>query len=877
VATGADGSYSFNNLRPGNYVITQPTQPPGTVGGITTPGSAGGTATGPSVPASVISAVVLTPGARSTGNNFGELTHSPDLLVSKSLVEPRFTVGFAGSYRISVRNAGEIASSGAYTVSDRLPTGLTLAATPAGTGWACVGAAGAGSFACTSSTVLAAGASSADAITATVNVAAAAAANAPVNNVVMVDGGGEIDARRPSAAERDAFANNPASLPVCSAAVEHNVCRTPTPVQLAASISGTAWYDNGSSPRVLDSADRRLPGWGVEIIDTATGAIVGRATTAADGSYRVADLMPGVPLAVRFRDPASGIVFGYPVNGDTAPGSSGTTCKADAAATGTASSCVGTGNSPQLSVVLAPGQDLPQQSLPVDPSGVVYDSGLRTPVPGAVVTLEPVGACAAWDPATGLVGATLGGYTLNGGRVSMTVGADGFYQFLFGPTAPASCTFGLTVTPPPGSGYSFQSTAIPPSTGPLVPTGGAGSVFAVQPQAAAPTGDAGPATSYFLTLTSGSAGANIIHNHIPLDPALPTGIALAKTGDRSTAEIGDSVRYSITVRVTSGPVPRQTTVLDRLPAGFTYIRGTAMVGDTRIADPQGGVGPTLAFNLGPLTGGQAVLRYRVRVDVGAMQGDGVNHAQAHACGVPAGCVDAGFKPRAGSVATNEGSYRVKVSGGVFTTDACFAGKVFVDCNHNHVQDAEELGIPGVRLVMQDGTTLVSDSEGKYSMCGLPPRSAVLKVDSLTLPRGSRLTTSSNRNLGDGGSLWLDLKNGELHRADFVEGSCSNTVLEQTKARRAQGEVRAPEPEKKRGPVLRFDSKAHGKSTVTSPQQGTDGANQRVPKPRAPVPPPPGPVEDETNVPSTELPMNKPAPTGRDSGQAADAGGSHGAR
>jgi uncharacterized repeat protein (TIGR01451 family) len=405
VLTGTDGSYSFNNLRPGNYVITQPTQPPGTVGGITTPGSAGGTATTPSVPASVISAVVLTPGARSTGNNFGELTHSPDLLVSKSLVEPRFTVGFAGSYRISVRNVGEIASSGAYTVSDRLPTGLTLAATPAGTGWACTGAAGAGSFTCTSSSVLAAGATSADAITATVNVAAAAGANSPVNNVVMVDGGGEIDARRPSAAERDAFANNPASLPECSALAQHNVCRTPTPVQLAASISGTAWYDNGSSPRVLDSGDRRLPGWLVEIIDTATGAIVGRATTAADGSYRVADLMPGVPLAVRFRDPASGIVFGYPVNGDTAPGSSGATCNAQAAATGTASSCVGTGNSPQLSVVLAPGQDLPQQSLPVDPSGVVYDSGLRTPVPGAVVTLQPVGVCAAWDPATGLVGA----------------------------------------------------------------------------------------------------------------------------------------------------------------------------------------------------------------------------------------------------------------------------------------------------------------------------------------------------------------------------------------------------------------------------------------------------------------------------------------
>jgi hypothetical protein len=179
----------------------------------------------------------------------------------------------------------------------------------------------------------------------------------------------------------------------------------------------------------------------------------------------------------------------------------------------------------------------------------------------------------------------------------------------------------------------------------------------------------------------------------------------------------------------------------------------------------------------------------------------------------------------------------------------------------------------VRLLLQDGTTLISDSEGKYSVCGLPPRSAVLKVDPITLPRGARLTTSSNRNLGDAGSLWLDLKNGELHRADFIEGSCSNTVLEQVKARRAQGEVRAPESEKKGGPALRFDSKAHGKTPLNSPQQGTDGANQRVPRPRLPVSPAAGRPADESNVPTTELPMNRPAPTGRDSGAATDAGGS----
>jgi hypothetical protein len=268
-----------------------------------------------------------------------------------------------------------------------------------------------------------------------------------------------------------------------------------------------------------------------------------------------------------------------------------------------------------------------------------------------------------------------------------------------------------------------------------------------------------------------------------------------------------------------------------------------------------------------------------------MQGDGINRAQAQACNVPAGCVDAQRNPIAGAVATNKAEYQVRVVGGAFTADACVLGKVFVDCNNNHIQDPEELGIPGLRLILSDGTALISDVEGKYSMCGLPPRSHVLRADPTTLPRGSRLTTSSNRNLGDAGSLWLDLKNGELHRADFIEGSCSNTVLEQTKARRAQGEVRTVETEKKGGPALRFDSKAHQLDTLRSPQQGTDGANQLAPKPRATSPDALSPSKDETNVPTSNLPMNQPPPTGRTSGERPDQpaagtsaqGGSNGTR
>ncbi len=818
--TDASGAYAFANLRPGTYTVTEPTQPPGTVNGITTPGTIGGTSSGTATPPtttpSAIAAIALPPGGASINNDFAEIGNSPDLLVAKASVEARFTVNNVGTYTIRVRNGGEVATSGTYRVSDRLPAGISLDATPTGTGWTCVGAVAATSFTCSSGDVLAAGAANGSAITVKVRIGAGALAASPAINAVMVDGGGELPARGPGTAELDAFNNVPGTLPACVAAISANACRTATPVQASASISGTTWYDVGATRGVLDGGDKRLAGWQVEVLD-ATGAIVARTTTAADGTYRVNDLIPAVELHVRFRDPAANIVWGYPVNGEAAPGSSGAGCNTQAAiAAGTASSCPGTGADPSLDVVLAPGQNLPQQSLPVDPSGVVYDSGTRQPVPGSIVTLAPSGVCAGWNPATGLVAATLGGYTVNGGAVSMTVGNDGFYQFLFTPSAPASCTFALTVTPP--ATYTFVSALIPPTAGPFVAAGGPGTTTAVQPQAGAPTGAIGPATTYYLTLVAGSGTPNVIHNHIPLDPVAPTGLSLSKTGDRTIAEVGDSVRYTITVQRSSGPVPRQVSIVDRLPAGFTLIAGTAIVNNVPVADPAGKPGPTLTFQLGPMAAtGQLVLQYRVRVGVGAQQGDGINRAIGFGCGVPAGCTAAGgTTPLPSSSATNEGRFQVKVTGGVFTTDACFAGKIFVDCNGNHVQDAEEIGIPGVRLMVSDGTTLVSDSEGKYSYCGLPPRSHVIRIDETTLPRGSRLTTSSNRNLGDAGSLWLDLKNGELARADFVEGSCSAPVLDQVKARRAQGEVRSVETEKPSLPALKFDSRDKGPKARTAP-------------------------------------------------------------
>ena len=105
---------------------------------------------------------------------------------------------------------------------------------------------------------------------------------------------------------------------------------------------------------------------------------------------------------------------------------------------------------------------------------------------------------------------------------------------------------------------------------------------------------------------------------------------------------------------------------------------------------------------------------------------------------------------------------------------------------------------------------------------------MLKVDARTLPRKSRLVTSSAQNVGDAHSLFIDAKKGMLHRADFIEGSCSATVIEQVKARQAQGANVSVQTEPEQ-PALKFESKYGAQARPR--QQGTDGANQPMARTR----------------------------------------------
>ena len=265
-----------------------------------------------------------------------------------------------------------------------------------------------------------------------------------------------------------------------------------------------------------------------------------------------------------------------------------------------------------------------------------------------------------------------------------------------------------------------------------------------------------------------------------------TGLFLEKRANVKNAELGDSVEYSLRVKSVGGRT-NNVTISDSLPLGFKLIEGTVRVirttGLSVMANPAGSPGPALTFNVGAVANKEIVeIRYRVRLGIGSDLGDGINRAQAKA-------------PFATSslVATA----KVLVTRGVFTREACVAGKVYVDCNQNggvdkgernSMQDKGELGIPGVRLYMEDGTNITTDENGQYSICGIRAITHVMQVDMTTMPAGSVMGITSNRNLGDGVSLMMNIKAGELYRADFNESSCTPAIMKEVEQRRLKGVI-----------------------------------------------------------------------------------------
>ena len=523
-----------------------------------------------------------------------------------------------------------------------------------------------------------------------------------------------------------------------------------------ASIKGRVWFDVNHNGRYDENANEGLQGFGAEVVDgngqsieckpgvnddnggcnaitKPDGSVVSVFATQGDGGYSVTGLVPGAGFKILFYnkvgapDPQNSKVQQVALT----PGEQYDGEKAAAAA--------------------ASGQPAAAM-LPIDPEGVIYDSMTREPIAGVTIGF--------YDDSTGQL---VPQSCLYIGANPQTTTINGRYQMvLAGHCAPATPKqYSLRITQMPGQPDSYrQSTLIAAKAGPLDTQGQANNVngsYTVQPQGRPPAlSDSN--VDFYMSFMIGVGYPNIMNNHIPLDPVDLPLLVVRKVGDKSVASVGDVVRYTVVVQNQSrSSNVRQVRVLDRLPAGFKLIAGTARVqveGSMQKVEivPTGGVGPSLAFGVGDLAAGAKVtLTYAVRIAVGAQQGDGVNTVHAVS----------------GRLRSLNAKHKVMVGGGVLTQEACVIGQVYIDGNGNGLRNKGEHGLAGVRMVLEDGRFVVSDANGAYHLCGLQAHMHVLKVDPLSVPAGSRFSATSNRNVKEGSSVFVDLKFGELHRVDFA--------------------------------------------------------------------------------------------------------------
>jgi uncharacterized repeat protein (TIGR01451 family) len=531
-----------------------------------------------------------------------------------------------------------------------------------------------------------------------------------------------------------------AGLPIGTTVTNTGVVAWNTPAQTASAsvsidvggvpgvgvLNGAAWHD-ANFDDAQGAGERALAGWTVDLY--RDDQLLSSATTDSSGLYRLSGLVPnattGTRYEVRFRAPGAG---------------------ARTAMLGRADSRFTNGPQRIADIVVASGENLQGLNLPIDPNGVVYNSVARTPIAGATLTLLGAGSGVALPTSCLDDAAQQGQVTL----------ADGYYKFdvNFGdPACPSGGEYLIGVTAPGTTYVAGYSQIIPPasdaSTAPLsvpacpgsaddaVPTTALyceaqSSEFA--PPVSVPARSAGTIHHVHLRLDGSQApgSSQIFNNHIPLDPELSGAVGITKTSPLRNVTRGQLVPYVITVNNVAGLSLTDVSIVDRFPAGFTYVEGSARL-DGVPTEPTTS-GRELTWNGLAIAGSaQRTVQLLLAVGAGVTEGEFVNRAQVvHAL--------------TGNAISGEATATVRVVPDPTFDCTDVTGKVFDDANRNGQQDEGERGLPGVRLVTARGLAATTDQHGRYHItCAVTPDEGrgsnfVLKLDDRTLPSGYRLSS-----------------------------------------------------------------------------------------------------------------------------------------
>ncbi len=487
-------------------------------------------------------------------------------------------------------------------------------------------------------------------------------------------------------------------------------------------LNGTVWHDANFN-KVPDTGEPLLQGWAVGLYHS--GVLLQSVVTDVNGVYH----FTGIP----------------PTNGTdryelrfAAAGAGPNTAKL-----GKADSAF-TNSLQQITDIVVPsGSNLQNLNLPIGPNGVVYNSITRAPILGATLTMlgagTPLPASCFDDPA----------------QQNQITLAAGYYRFdinFSDPACPSGSRYFIQVTAPGASYVAGESKLIPATsdaaTAPFSVPACPGSVndvlpavpyCEVQASAFAPPASVvarSAGTDYYLNLLlDGSqvpGSSQIFNNHIALDPQLSGSIAITKTTPLRNVTRGQLVPYVITVSNLVSVQLTGVSIVDRMPAGFTYVKGSALLDGV----PTQPSVTSLVLNWNDLTIATSqtrTLKLLLAVGAGVTEGQYVNRAQA-------------LNGVSGSGLSGEVTATVQVAPDPTFDCTDVYGKVFNDLNRNGVQDEGEPGLAGVRVVTPQGLVAKTDQYGRYHItCAIIPNenrgsNFVLKLDDRTLPSGFRMST-----------------------------------------------------------------------------------------------------------------------------------------
>ncbi|MBF0522600.1 MAG: DUF11 domain-containing protein [Candidatus Omnitrophica bacterium] len=328
-----------------------------------------------------------------------------------------------------------------------------------------------------------------------------------------------------------------------------------------------------------------------------------------------------------------------------------------------------------------------------DPFGIVFDSTTNNPVKEAVVSLYRVS-----DNQL----ATVAAGDLDAGDVNpITTGSDGFYSYIT-----ASGNYYVRIN---AAGYDYPSGKTTFDAGRSIITGSKGENFTM-------------------------AGA-ILDMDQPAD-ANGRFLRVEKDANKKEVKIGEVITYTVHAENLTPNEIDGVYIEDKIPPGFKYIKGRVKLDDVPVADPTGE--RPLVFSVGNFpVGGKHVLQYQLVVGSGVTMGNYENVAHAQYSN--------------GQLLSNQATKTVKVTLDPLFDMGTVIGKVFFDKNENGVQDIPEYSsldqetytettVPNVRIVMEDGTVVTTDAQGRFSIPGIKPGRHLLRLDESSLPEGSYLTT-----------------------------------------------------------------------------------------------------------------------------------------